>query len=141
MNVESNAPVVRRLPLVATVVSMLALVVSGLTYMLAVKSYELTPKRELLKTLMGTRYVLTAPLKPKRDEELGNTFYTALNQASVVFSDDEHVLEALRVFDRNVHNTENLTDVLRAMAVAADVEDSYHFEDEKLMQPFGPGDG
>ena len=124
--------------IVATVLAAIALIVSICSFVLASKSYKLTPKRELLKTLMGTRYVLANLMADRRKDELGNQFYTALNTVSVVFSNDEGVLDALREYRSKDNRPKDLLVVLKSMAKAADVEDNYHFEDEQLMEPFVP---
>ena len=123
---------------IAICVSILSLTISGCSFYVAWKRYTLTPKCELLKTLMGTRYVLTEIMESKRKEALGNSFFTALNQASVVFGDDKDVIDALRVFQRNSANTANITDVLREMAKSAKVRDNKLFNDDTLMKPLTP---
>jgi len=125
----------------ATAVAAIALAVSIGSFRLASKSYRLTPKRELLKTLVGTRYVLAEAMADRRKDELGNRFFTALNTVSVVFGNDEKVLDALREYRTKKSRPEDLAVVLQAMAEAADVEDNYHFEDEQLMEPFVPNAG
>ena len=64
--------------------------------------------------------------------------YAALNEAMVVFSEDQVVIDALNVFKENtLPINRKIIPVIRAMAEAAEV-DIDQFDDLYLTRPFSP---
>ena len=105
---------------------------------LANRLVDLEPKRSVLWRLFGSYYVLSEGMKESRKKALGDTFYSALNEARIVYGADQDAVDAINTFGRNLGNeSKNIIPMFRAMARAADIED-IPFTDEALKRPFSP---
>ena len=105
---------------------------------LAKRLVDLQPKRRVLWRLFGSYYVLSDSMKDSRKKSLGDTFYSALNEARIVYGADEDAVDAINTFGRNLDNeSENIIPMFRAMARAAEIQD-IPFSDEALKRPFSP---
>ena len=91
-------------------------------------------KRDVLRRLAGTRYLLT-----RRGQVLpsGEPF-VALNEVFVVFADEPDVLNALERLrkDGGESNAENIVALIKRMAAAAEVP--VNLDDAFIRNPFTP---
>lgn len=97
--------------------------------------YEL--KHDVLQRIVGHRYILTNVPECYEGEP-----FIALNEAYVVYADDEEVIAALKKMHKEIYppegNMENLLSVVKAMTKAADVPATL-LDDEFFLKPFVPG--
>ena len=99
------------------------------------RRYQLAPKRDTLRRLVGSRYMVVAP----RTATLARTyheFYTALNEVPIVFNRDDHVIDLAARFSRDPES-QSLVALIRAMAVAAKVGMD-RVDDRFLYEPLSP---
>ena len=98
------------------------------------RTSAIAKKREILNRIAGYRHTLTSGFtlnNPSVDRE---PLFTALNEAFLVFSDDELVVAELKAMLKATEKTTRLVPVMKAMAKAAKVH--VHFDDEFLNTPF-----
>ena len=90
-------------------------------------------KRDVLRRVAGTRYLLTQPGLVLRSGEP----FVALNEAFIVFAEDPEVMAALEALrtgrDRSA---ENVVALIKRMAAAANVP--VNLDDAFIIEPFTP---
>ena len=94
--------------------------------------YELQPKRDVLRRFVGNLHFATSDL---RDHPQRVNLTAAMNEAVVVFGEDNDVVDKLQMFKRNLGNAANYPPLIRAMAEASDLSIG-EFDNDFLMRPF-----
>ena len=110
-----------------------------LNYWLQSRSQKLARKLDVLRRLSANRHILTEKVLRIHTQPIGEPF-CALNEAPVVFADNQNVTEALRCMQENPGQTsENILRVIRAMHAACGRSLSQDHE-SLIERPFTPGD-
>lgn len=98
---------------------------------------NVSAKREVLRRLMGNRYLLTERFKGQ-----GGEVYAALNEAAVVFSDVPQVMAALKKMHEELNvkgrTVDNFITLVKVMAEAVRVPLPKNWNDSFIVQPFSP---
>jgi len=93
-------------------------------------------KRDVLRRLVGNRFVLTKPGVGSKGEP-----FIALNETFVVYADHPEVISALRKMHENLavpdRLPDNLLSLVKVMAKAARVP-IYQLNDDFFLRPFTP---
>ena len=97
----------------------------------AKRIYELSPKRKVLARLVGSLHFATPGL---RQHVQAQELAAAINEAIIIFGDDESVRENLQDLKRHLSD-EYIVPLVRAMAAASEV-DLTGYDDEFLKAPF-----
>lgn len=121
--------------IVSAVAAIVGALVAWMSYSHAREIFIIAPKRDVIRRLLGNLHVLNhAKLDPKLG--LGEPFI-ALNEATVVFSDECSVTDLLIDLKRNKCKSERVVPLVRQMAkvIGEDLDD---FDDDYLLTPFGP---
>lgn len=92
----------------------------------------LARKRDVLARIVGHRHLLT-PMG-MRDGGSSDQLYSALNEACVVFAQDDRVISELQRMLALRDQTEGLLPLIKAIAEAAKVP--INVDDQFLMKPF-----
>ena len=131
----------RNWPMVISIVSLLIAFISAAVSCFAVyqagvlqenqwERNEIELKRDVLRRLVGHRYVLT----PGRTDPSAGAI-VALNETWVVFADHPDVLRALRAMHQEEFKAEHLSALVKAMAQASGI-DLVELDDYFIEHPF-----
>ena len=96
------------------------------------KRDEMEARRDVLRRLVAYRYRLTESLKGMDGEP-----FVALNEALVVYAEFPQVMEALTDINNGKGLSRNIVDLVRAMAMAANLSID-NLNDEFIEHPFTP---
>ena len=92
-------------------------------------------RRDVLRKLAGSRYLLTTQFKGK-----DGTFWIALNEIGIAYMDDDQVMHELRAFEDKVSRgfrSHDLVPLMRAMAAAAKLP-AASLDEQLIEYPFAP---
>lgn len=124
------------IPLITILIS--GVVAAGVSHYLNRRYTETAIKRDVLRRIVGNRYVLTSLDRARRSD---GEPYIALNEAFVVYADHSMVISTLRKMLEEIsmpdRSSDNIVSLVKVMANAAKVP-IRELNDDFLTRPFTP---
>ncbi|APQ96454.1 DUF6680 family protein [Clostridium botulinum] len=109
----------------------IGVIISNIYY----KKYEKKKlKFDVLKNIMGYRYIMTT-MEPTKEDHY---FFSALNEVFIVYNDCPQVIEAIKKYHDNLSNLSNLLDLIKRMCDELKIDYSF-INDEFINKPFRTG--